>query len=95
MLEQNPQGDCSAPKKMSQTESQFYFVDKQTAVLDGLIIQLSDRLAPLLRVNPPQTIGEQKDSESLTPLANQVRKIGKDITNFAEQIESILERLEL
>jgi len=95
MLGQNLQEECSTPKSMSQTELQFSYVEKQTALLGEMLARLSNKLTPILRVNPPQTIGKQKDAESLTSLAGQIRKIGRDMGNFAGQIESILERLEL
>ena len=88
-------GSTQTPKTMSEVEQQFVYVDKTTGSLGELIMRLGEKLLPILRNPNSPVTAEQKEVESLTPLAGQIRKIGKDMNNFAGQIESILERLEL
>ena len=86
--------DIKPPQKASEIESQFSFVAREEERLGKDIASLASRLSPILRQESEKGLGEEKE-EGLTPLASGIRKIGKSMSFFAGQIESILERLEL
>lgn len=89
-----PEGAQVVPPKVSEVENQFKFCDVQRENLNSKIELLETRLSSVLRKISKGEDSCEKDSE-LTPLAEGIRKIGKDMEFFVERIQNILERLEI
>jgi len=94
MLSQVLSGNAVPAKKISEVESQFIFCDKQNENLASAISLLETRLSPVLRGKNKGEEACEKEPE-LTPIANDIRKIGNNMGFFVERIRDILARLEI
>ena len=94
MNEQNC-GSADTQKKVSEVEQQFQYCDKVRNQLKDAILTLSDRLLPVLRQQNPSTDGECEKEQSLTPIAEAIKKNGREMEFFVSRIRDILERLEI
>ncbi len=88
--------------KQALVESKEYQVDTQIALLDqaldrlsNVVIQLEERIVSILLDTPPEVAGEGKDVESLVPLAEGIRRKCKATHRIADQVYSMVDRIEL
>jgi hypothetical protein len=84
-----------APKK-SEVEEQFIYCTAGMKDLESIIQILESRLSPVLRaISSDQDEGDKLAELPLTPLAESIRKMGKDIEFYTIKIRRILGRLEI
>ncbi len=84
-----------SPKKISQVEEQLIYCDKVRNQLSNMIDRLNDRLSAVLRSPNPLTVGECEKEMSLTPIAEAIKKNGREIDFFVNRIRDIIDRLEV
>ena len=63
--------------------------------LQDLMLELERRLEVVLRIQPPQSIGNEKVGQELTPLPNAIRKSRMIVENTLFKVKDILARLDI
>ena len=86
---------ADAPKKISQVEEQLIYCDNMRSNLSNIITKLSDKLSGVLREPNPSTVRESKKEMELTPLAEIIKKNGREMEFFASRIKDIIDRVEI
>ena len=85
----------TGPKKVSQVEEQFSYLNEQIKRLENKIVRLEDVLNPILLPICGDVRKDGLEKPKLVPLADGINICARDIERHSDRISTILGRLEL
>lgn len=82
-------------EKTGQVETQKAYLNESICNLESIIGQLQDKLESVLICENIVPAADEKNPDTLAPLAEDIRVCGKRVENVMGMISNILGRLEL
>lgn len=87
--------NAQCEKKPGQVHREMMIAQNLMAEIHAEIVDLDQKISPILQCETPQVLTADKAEEELVPMANVIRNFNRELTLVKNRIRSIKNRVEI